>query len=192
MVRNPETVEDLSARLREGDDRAAEAIHRRYVHRLVVLASRQFDPWLRSRADHEDVVQSVFKSFFARSARAEFDFQSWDSVWTILALITVRKCRRRSAELRAGRRDAAREVEVRDWEWVGRRDPTPDEAAVLSETLASWLAAMPPVERAVVQLEMQGLSTSEIARQIERTERTVRRNQQSARERLHTLLETAN
>ena len=40
----------------------------------------------------EDVMASVFKSFFRRHAEAPFDLSSWDSLWSLLTLITLRKC----------------------------------------------------------------------------------------------------
>jgi RNA polymerase sigma-70 factor, ECF subfamily len=188
-----EPFDDLMARLRGGDEAAAEEVHRRFVRRLVGLACRQFEPWVRAKADHEDVVQSAFKSFFARCARGEFTLEDWDDLWHLLAVIAVRKCRRRRAALRAGRRDAAREVAApaarngdgpaTGWEPLDR-DPTPAEAAMLAETLQHWLRGLDPAERAITELGLQGYSTPEIAERLGRTERTVRRIHRSARERL--------
>jgi RNA polymerase sigma-70 factor (ECF subfamily) len=188
---------DLMARLCRGDERAAAEVHERFMQRLVALAWRQFEASVRARADHEDVVQSVFKSFFARCERGEFACETWDDIWHLLALITVRKCGRRRASLRAGRRDVARErggvpaseewPSSRTWE-VPDREPTPAEAAVLAETLRRWLCGLDPRERAVTELGLQGCSTPEIARRLDRTERTVRRIHRHACEKLETLL----
>jgi len=52
--------------LRCGPDDAATIVRRRFVRRLVALAERQFNHRLRARADHEDVVQSAFRSAFRR------------------------------------------------------------------------------------------------------------------------------
>jgi RNA polymerase sigma factor (sigma-70 family) len=187
---------DLIARLRDRDETAAAEVHGRFVRRLVALACRQFEPWVRAKADHEDVVQSVFQSFFARCQRGEFAFDDWDALWNLLALITVRKCRRRRAALRAGRRDAAREVPAWSRPDEGRdpvidaldRDPTPAEAAMLAEVLRSWLHGLAPRERAVVELGLQGFSNPEIAERLGRTERTVRRIHGYASEQLQALL----
>jgi RNA polymerase sigma-70 factor, ECF subfamily len=186
----------LMARLQSGDDQAAAEVYRRFVRRLVGLACRQFEPWTRAKADHEDVVQSAFKSFFARFDRGEFVLSDWDDLWSLLVVITLRKCRRRQNALRRGRRDAAREValidgvndEERAWE-PSDREPTPDEAVMLTELLDIWLRGMTAGERAVTELGLQGLSTPQIAERLKRTERTVRRIHASARDRLGTLLE---
>jgi RNA polymerase sigma-70 factor (ECF subfamily) len=186
----------LMGRLQSGDDQAAAEVYRRFVRRLIALACRQFEPWTRAKADHEDVVQSAFKSFFARFDRGEFVLSDWDDLWNLLVVITVRKCRRRQVALRRGRRDAAREVTLvsrsnddeRPWE-AADREPSPDEAAMLAELLQQWLRGMSPGERAVTELGLQGLSTPQIAERLKRTERTVRRIHASARDRLDSLLE---
>jgi RNA polymerase sigma-70 factor (ECF subfamily) len=57
-----------------------------------------------------DVVQSAYKSLSVRYAAGDLDVVSWNSLWGLLTLITVRKCAERAAYHWAGRRDAAREV----------------------------------------------------------------------------------
>jgi RNA polymerase sigma factor (sigma-70 family) len=192
----PTEFDALLAGLQSGDGQAAAAVHRRFVRRLVALACRQFEPWTRAKADHKDVVQSAFKSFFARFERGEFVLSDWDDLWNLLVVITLRKCRRRQIALRRGRRNVAREValvpgvnnEEQAWE-PPDREPTPDEAVMLSELLEHWLLGMSAGERAVTELGLQGLSTPQIAQRLRRTERTVRRIHATARQRLGTLLE---
>ena len=99
---------DLMARLRAGDDAAETLVFRRFVDRLIVLASHQFDAWMRDHADVEGVVLSAYKSFFIRNGRGDFDLAGWDDLWALLAYITLRKCGKRQRFARAARRDAAR------------------------------------------------------------------------------------
>ena len=47
---------------------------------------------LRAKVDPEDVLQSVCESFFRRHAEGEFSLKDWDSLWALLAVITLRKC----------------------------------------------------------------------------------------------------
>jgi hypothetical protein len=47
-------------------------VFRRFVHRLIALAARQFDAWIRDRADVENVVLSAYKSFFRSNQRGGF------------------------------------------------------------------------------------------------------------------------
>src|SRR3954453_3443865 len=103
----------LMIRLKAGDEAAASEVFGRFIRRLIVLASHQFDSWLRHRVDVEGVVQSAYKSFFAGQGEGRFELADWDGLWALLAVITMRKCYRRSDFLRAERRVAAREVSYR-------------------------------------------------------------------------------
>jgi RNA polymerase sigma-70 factor (ECF subfamily) len=177
----------LMIRLREGDEAAATEVFRRFLRRLIVLASHQFDWWIRHRVDVEDVVQSAYKSFFAGQGEGRFELADRDSLWGLLAVITVRKCYRRRDDLRAECRDAGREVSFRTprgegggeesgtwWEAIDR-EPTPVEAAMLTETVERLLEDLERPEREIVELSLQGHTTPEIAARLGRSRRTVRR-----------------
>jgi RNA polymerase sigma factor (sigma-70 family) len=188
-----ESFHDLMARLCLGEDAAAADLHKRFVCRLVALAHTQFDTWVRAKADHEDVVQSAFQSFFEHCGRGEFELAGWDSLWSLLALITVRKCRDRRKRLGARRRAVARE---RPWakDVAGEvdaapfdREPTPEQAAMLAELLVRWLASLEPAERSIVELGLQGLDDATVARHLSRSQRTVRRVRVQVEERLKSL-----
>ncbi len=85
-------------------------IFHRFVHRLTALASRQFDARFQAKADPEDVVQSVYRSFFLRDERSPFDLSDWDSLWSLLATITIHKCFDKRSYWLAARRDVGREL----------------------------------------------------------------------------------
>jgi len=179
--------------LRAGDPGSTALIHRRYVRRLVLLACEQLKPWARAKADRgpEDVVQSVFRTFFARCERGEFDLGHWGALWGLLVVITFRKCHLREDYLRAGRRDVGREVarpmgpggELGVWEALAR-EPSPEQAAVLTETVERWMFELRPAEREVVDLALRGESSPGIALLLGRSERTVRRVLRRAEDRL--------
>lgn len=172
----------LMARLRDGDDDAATAIVGRFLRRLVALSSSQFEASIRHKADPEDVVQSAYKSFFARYGRGDFEFADWDGLWGMLAVITLRKCYRRRNYLLAGRRDAGRETSAPTtggdpesrWEFIDRA-PTPPEAAMFAETVEGLLEGLGRAERDIVELSLQGYTTPEIAARLGRSRRTVQR-----------------
>ncbi|HEX8201597.1 MAG TPA: sigma-70 family RNA polymerase sigma factor [Isosphaeraceae bacterium] len=186
---------DLIARLQRGDEDAAAAVFRRYLHRLIALASKQFDGRLRHKADPEDVVQSAFKSFFVRLGDGQFDLADWESLWGLLAVITLRKCYRRRDYLLAERRDVGRELTrpmAEDgsgsrWEFVDH-EPTPLEAAILAETVQGLLDRLERPERQIVDLSLQGYTTPEIVAQLNRSQRTVQRVRERAKSYLNRLL----
>jgi RNA polymerase sigma-70 factor (ECF subfamily) len=172
-------------RLRRGDEDAAAEVFRRFAQRLVALARSQLESWLRTRVEPEDVVQSVFRSFFTRFRSGQFRLDNWDNLWTVLALITVRKCANRVEFWQAARRNLHREVsphgECGLLEEALARDPTPLEAASLSETVAELLRRLPERDRAILASHLQGHDVAAISDEVGLTERTVRRTLERVR-----------
>jgi RNA polymerase sigma-70 factor (ECF subfamily) len=184
---------ELMLRLRGGDADATREVFDRFVRRLVGLAASRLPPALSAKVDPEDVVQSVFRSFFLRQADARFSLENWDSLWSLLTVLTVRKCGHKIEYFQAGRRDVRREASPRpasdsasDWD-VATPDPTPSEAALLAETLEEVLHSLREEQRPIVLLRLQGYSNREISEQVGCTERTVERVLKSVRDRLHQL-----
>ena len=178
---------DFLERLRAGDDTAARELFERFARQLIALARRRFAGGLQHKVDPEDVVQSAYKSFFARYGDGKLDVGNWNSLWGLLTLITVRKCAERVAYHRADCRDAAREVsapvgeERALWPEALGREPTPLEAAQLSETVDQLLASLDEDERPVLELSLQGYTTQEIKERLGKPERTVRRLRERVR-----------
>ena len=93
MTDDPHSSFDgVMADLRAGDQAAAAAVFRRFATRLAGLAGAKLDARLRGKVDPDDVLQSVYRSFFGRHAAGQFDFDGWDGLWSLLTTITVRKC----------------------------------------------------------------------------------------------------
>ena len=181
------------ARLQARDGDAAREVFRRFARQLIALAHRQFGAGLRHKVDPEDVVQSAYKSFFHRCYEDGLEVGTWNGLWALLTLITLRKCADRVEYHRAQCRDGAREVEVAEppdeeggapWTEAPGRDPTPLEAAVLNETVDELLASLDSDERPVLDLSLQGYTTQEISDRLGQPERTVRRLRERVRKRL--------
>lgn len=173
---------DLMGRLRTGDDAAAAAVFHRFTHRLIALARLRLNARLRQKVDPDDVLQSVWKSFFLRHAEGQFTLDGWDGLWSLLTVITVRKCglwleRFRSAGRDVGREEAppgGRDEPGSGWEMLAR-DPSPSEVLLLSETVEKLLGGLEAWERQVVSLSLQGYSVAEIVEQTGRPQRSVYR-----------------
>lgn len=172
-------LDEVMSRMRQGDQDAAALIFRRFVTRLMALASRQLGERLRTKADPEDVVQSVYKSFFVRDGLAPFDLADWDNLWSLLATITVRKCNNRRTYWLSQRRDVGRErVPLDDGgldQAASATEPTPLQALILTEVLEAVLADLSLDHRRIAELSLQGYTSPEIADQAGCSERTVAR-----------------
>lgn len=200
MATAPSELDRILDRLRQGDARAADEVFARFSARLCGLVRVKVGPRYRRKFDPEDVMQSVFKSFFRMQAAGSLSFDTWDALWGLLSLIAVRKCGHRVEYLRSARRDVAREHAVSlghddlsgsraDLE-VLSREPTPSQAAMLSETLDGLMAALGERERAIVSLALEGYDTLEIAERVDRSTRTVQRVLEGVRDRLERSAET--
>lgn len=189
-----DSFDALLAQLHAGNDEAAARIFHRFADQLISLARSQLQQGLQGKVDPEDVLQSVFRSFFRRLRAEQFQLDSWDSLWAILTVMTLRKCGHLKEHFQAARRDVRREEAdraeaVQALGAVCPRNPTPDEAAALTDMLESVLRDFDQRERRIVTLHLQGYSQAEICAEVGRAERTVRRTIARVRKRLKRLEE---
>jgi RNA polymerase sigma-70 factor (ECF subfamily) len=184
-VASADSFEDLMAGLRAGEPAARAAVFERFASRLVALAENHLDSRLRGKADPEDVLDSVYRTFFRRSAQGQFTFDGWGGLWRLLTVITLRKCARLrrhlggEVALDAGREELPAEYIA--------REPIPLEAAALAELTESLVRGMGPRDAPIVWLRLQGHTPREIAAQLDRPQRTVFRVLQRAKQRLQRL-----
>ncbi len=186
--------DQLLERLRSGDVEAPTELFNRFARRLLGLARNRLDARLRQKVDPEDIVQSVFRSFFTRHADDQFDVRTEDKLWSLLAMITVRKCT--NVRVRFGRQGRNVYLELAQsstddetfsgWEALSR-EPAPEQVALLDSVLEQLIVTLNDRERTIVALHLQGSPALEIADQVGRSERTVQRTI----EKLRVLLEEA-
>jgi RNA polymerase sigma-70 factor (ECF subfamily) len=192
-----DSFEALMNRLRAGEEVAAAELFQRFAGRLIALARSRLDALVRQKVDPEDVLQSVFKSFFSRHREGNWDLADWDSLWSLLAQMTIRKCGRRAVYYHGQRRDVRREAAPRTdqqdssfFREALNREPTPDEAAILTETIEELLRELEGYHRDIVQLSLQGYTSAEVAAETGVSERSVQRVLKRVRERIEKLVDT--
>jgi RNA polymerase sigma-70 factor, ECF subfamily len=163
-----------------GDQNAARELFDRYAERLLALARRRISQRLASRVDAEDVVQSVFRTFFDRAKAGQFQFEDPNDVCKLLARITVHKTLRQIAFHKAAKRDPSLETgqsaegqerlrEILD------REPTPEAANTFVDQLEHFLSRLRPPDRLILEMRMQGYNNLEIAEQLKVSDRKIRR-----------------
>jgi RNA polymerase sigma factor (sigma-70 family) len=172
----------LADRVAAGDPTATDEVFHRYLRRLTALARGRLAPWVGRRVDPEDAVQSAFRSFFLGARTGRFRFEHGGDLWRLLATITSRKTARLAEHHRAGKRAVGRERHLgpsETWSQVvpteGFGRPSPEDAALLADELLAVMRDLPPDGRRILELRLEGLSTAEIAFELGRTERTIRR-----------------
>ncbi len=173
----------LLMRLRSGEDDAATDLYLRYADRLLHLARRQTPADLASRFDPEDVVQSVFRTFFRRFSAGAYDVPDGGELWKLLLVISLNKLRKLGQHHRALKRDVRRTIAGEE---VGRVSGTGDEGAVahLKVTIDELLESLDESASRIIELRMEGREVQEIATTVQRSKRTVERVLQNFRQRL--------
>ena len=162
---------------RAGDEQAARELFDRYADRLVALARRRLGQRMARRVDAEDVVQSVFRTFFVRAKEGQFTIRADDDLCKLLFRLTMIKTIRQVRHHKAAKRalgqevepnpDAPAEVQPID------REPDPQAVNAFLDQLEHCLRQLRPQEREILEMRMQGFGTAEIAKKLGTYERKV-------------------
>ncbi len=183
---SPADEQHLLDLLQSGDQRTAEQIFNMYAARLLELARHRIGKQLSRRIDPEDVVQSVFRTFFRRAQEKRFVLEELDDVSRLLVGITVRKTLRQIGFQKAAKRDP--NLEQHNDSLSGAEapelctlEPSPDAAVAFIDHLEHFLSQLRPVDRSIVEQRLEGCSTTEIADKLQLSDRHVRRVLQHVR-----------
>ncbi len=181
----------LLRRFQTGQQDAATALYVRYARRLQALAKKQTGQQLSQRFDPEDVVQSVFRTFFRRASEGCYEVPVGEELWQLLLVLALNKIRTLAVYHRAQKRDAGRTVGT---EAVGEiASETSGEDAVAYETMKmvidELVAKLPEPQDRIIQLRIEGHEIGEIAMMTKRSKRTVERTLQQFRQQLTKLID---
>src|SRR5262245_57090075 len=145
---------ELMTRWRNGDQRAADELVRRYTERLLALARSRLSARLTRHIDPEDVLQSAYRSFFVGTRDGRYVLQRTGDLWRLLVAITLHKLHHRVERHTAGKRDITLESPFEgkstlgDLEYLAlAREPSPAEAAALADELELVLRKLEPRQR---------------------------------------------
>jgi len=172
---------DLVARWQTGDQAAAAQLFQRYAGRLVALARTQLSAKVAHRVDPEDVVQSVYRSFFADSREGRYAVERGGDLWQLLVTMTLHKLTNQANRLGTQKRAVSREQHFGSEDSLFglgapmARQPSPAEAAALADLLEQVLRDLGPPQRRIVELRLQGYNLDEIADAIPCSLSSVRR-----------------
>ena len=176
----------LLLRFQRGQGDAATELYLRYANRLhaLVLAQRGID--LAARLDPDDIVQSVFRTFFRRAAQGHYNVPKGEELWKLFLVIALYKVRDTAAYHRADKRDVRRTTQGADIDVVATPGAGGDETAltVLQMVIDEILQSLPEGHRRIVELRIEGNEVAEIAQATGRAKRSVERILQEFRQRL--------
>src|SRR5262245_55923683 len=145
----------LLRRFQAGSDQAAADLYRRYARRIQRLAESSCRGELGRRLDAEDVVQSVFSSFFRRARVGDYEAPADQELWGRVLVRALNKIRARGAFPRPARRDVRATVPADCLEDTVA-DTRHDELALASLriTVEEALQSQPEGRREIVRLRI--------------------------------------
>jgi RNA polymerase sigma-70 factor (ECF subfamily) len=162
----------------------------RYAARITSLAGNQRGPNLASRFDADDIVQSIFRTFFRRAAEGQYDVPEGEDLWKLFLVIALHKVRDACSFHRAARRDVrvTQSIEASECGCASPKGQNEIGLAELRMVVDELLGGLPATQRIIVELRIDGCQVEEIARKTGRSRRTVERGLQEFRAQLGAIL----
>ncbi len=177
----------LLRRFRGGDEDAATQLYLRYAGRLRSLAAAKAGSALAARFDPDDIVQSVFRTFFRRAAAGEYVVPDGDELWKLFLVIGLNKVRAVAAHHKAAKRDVR---QTAGGEAVEGAMPSSveDDYRLLQMTIDEMLAPLSATHREIITLRIAGHDVADISTRTGRAKRSVERILQEFRTSLRGVL----
>jgi RNA polymerase sigma-70 factor (ECF subfamily) len=176
----------LVRRFRHGSEDAATQLYLRYARRLRALARARCPRNLAVRVDADDIVQSVFRSFFQAARRGLYEVPRGEELWKILLVIALNKIRDATSFHQAARRDVRLTAQA-EHNQAALAEKQQDDASLvfLQLVIDEALERLPPPHRRMVRMRIEGHEVAQIALATGRSKRSVERILQEARQKLH-------
>jgi RNA polymerase sigma-70 factor, ECF subfamily len=185
-IGSPITDRSLLRRFRSGEQDAATTLYARYAQKVGAVARARTSPALAPRLDADDVVQSVFRTFFRRASEGQYEVPDGAELWNLLHVISLNKIRSLASHHRAAKRNVAATTTLENS--AAAASEGEDALLLLKMVIDEALEAMPDDQRRMVQLRIEGHSVAEIAATTQRSKRSVERLLQDFRSRLSRLI----
>lgn len=182
------TDASLLRRFRTGEGDAATELYKRYAQRLFQLATTRVTPDLKQRVDPEDIVQSVFRTFFRRAALGQYEVPNGEEIWKLFLVIGLNKIREVAVHHHAAKRDL-RKTAGSDTAEHAAAENDDMALAALRMTIDELLAPLPRTYREIVELRIERYEVAEIAERTHRSKRSVERILREFQQKLHGLID---
>jgi RNA polymerase sigma-70 factor (ECF subfamily) len=144
---------------------------------------------LARRVDPEDIVQSVFRTFFRRAAQGHYDVPLGEELWKLLLVIALNKVRAAGEFHRAARRDVRATRGADALEGAEGRGRDEQALTILRMVVDEMMAELPESHRKIIEMRIESHEVAEITAAVGRSKRSVERVLQQFRARLGQLIE---
>ncbi|QEG02289.1 RNA polymerase sigma factor RpoE [Stieleria maiorica] len=190
---DPTDVTRWIDQVKDGNSVAAVELWHHYYDRLIRAVRNRLRGQNRGASDEEDIVVSVFESFYRAAGQGRFpEMSDRDDLWRLLLKMSARKVidkRRREQRQRRGDGNQPRSLAANRGDEdaiidVIGDEPTPEMVAMMAESLQRLLSHLGEGQmREIAVGKMEGFSNAELATRLNCSERTIER-------RLHLIRET--
>lgn len=178
--------------VKDGDSIAANRIWQHYFDRLVRSVRRRLYGQNRAVSDEEDIVLSVFDSFYAAAEKGRFpDLSDRDDLWRLLLRMSGRKVidkrrhdqrQRRGGEVQVHSLGAGEGDKESIIEAIGDK-PSPEMVLMMQESVEKLFSHLGVGQlRDLAGAKLEGYSNAELAQRFECSERTIERRLHLIRE----------
>ena len=160
----------LLAAARSGDEVAMQRLIQQYEPELRIVARNRLGAALRPHLDTVDLVQSVHRSLMIGLRDARFDISSPKKLIALAVTIVQRKAARHWRHLKRQQRLSGHDDSKSDLveQLIALKSEQRRETNELAnrEWLSQWLERMDDVERQLIELRLEGYSTTEAAQKL--------------------------
>ena len=178
--------------VKDGDSIAAHQLWQHYFDRLVRAVRQNLRGHNRGMADEEDIVVSVFESFYRAAEDGRFpELTGRDDLWRLLLRMSARKIidkrrresrKRRGAGARVGSLDRGGDDDNAIIQVIGD-EPTPEMVLMMAESFEQLLAHLGGGHLQDIAVgKLEGFSNAELAERLHCSERTIERRLHLIRE----------
>ena len=187
--------------VKDGDSIAANRIWQHYFDRLVKAVRKRIYGQNRAVSDEEDIVLSVFDSFYEAVEKGRFpDLSDRDDLWRLLLTMAARKVidkRRHDQRQRRGGGIVMHSLDAGDEESVIieaiGNEPSPEIVLMMQESIEKLFSHLGVGQlQDLAGAKLEGYSNAEIAERFGCSERTIERRLHLIREKLQQELMTEN
>ncbi|MCA9095304.1 MAG: sigma-70 family RNA polymerase sigma factor [Planctomycetaceae bacterium] len=171
------TDRSLVRRLQVGSNDAASQLYLKYARRLQSLAKANVARDLSARLDVEDIVQSIFRTFFRRVSRGEYEIPEGEELWGLLLVIGLNKIRAIGEYHRAAKRDVRLTAGDAALDRAVNKEAEGDEVSlsILRMAIEELMEKFSPIHREVLNMRIEGNDIATIAERVGRSKRSVER-----------------
>lgn len=194
MTKHDDNVSHWIEQIKHGDSIAANHLWQHYFGRLVRTVRQRMHGLNRAASDEEDIVVSVFDSFYDAVEQGRFpDLADRDDLWRLLLRMSARKVvdkRRHDGRQRRGGDVAMHSLDqTSDQEIVFQAigtEPSPDMVLMMQESVQQFFSHLGVGQLAdLAGAKLEGYSNAELAKRFACSERTIERRLHLIREKCH-------